>query len=357
MPADYQNHKDLFAIQKKVDDESGENKTWKTVIRGFHLHSLELLETVVEGSHTAVITATTRGKQHVAQFGVEMSQGNPSEFRGLLGARGIIIKQNDFKDFQELLVEWLQKIQDQQRTKRSFTNLGWMEKDTVHLGFAHGDTAYYPNGKHESGIRIANSTTGSSNMARHFVPQGNIQPWRDVSSFLAKQGNQALLAILATSFASPLMKFSGHSGAVVSIVSTASGVGKSSALVVSQSVWGRPGTTVHAATDTIPSLASKMGFTNRIKGDQKIWKSLDMIYQVTQGKEKSRLYNTGIPRRRRCLAIVAANDSIFEVMKRYNGDTDSGVTRYLILSMSGSGSQHLRSVQRQLRAGPGRGLC
>ena len=56
-----------------------------------------------------------------------------------------------------------------------------------------------------------------------------------------------------------------------------------------------------------------------------------MIYQVTQGKEKSRCFNTGNPQPIQewcCLAIVAANDSIFEVMKRYtSGGTDAGVTR------------------------------
>jgi len=135
------------------------------------------------------------------------------------------------------------------------------------------------------------------------------------------------------------MKFSGHSGAVVSIVSTASGVGKSSVLLASQSVWGQPGATVHAATDTILSLASKMGFTKNlpaywddIKGNDKMWAQFaEMIYQVTQGKEKSRLTQNADPRpvqERCCLAIVAANDSIFEVMKRHSkGGTDAGVAR------------------------------
>ena len=335
MPASYRNSLQELAIQKMVDDESGENKTWKTVIKGFHIASFDLAQTVDEETHSAELIVVNRNGSVSANFGTGVMSNN-TEFGALLAERGIFCLPNEFKELKDLLMEWLKKIQEQQRVKRSFTHLGWMEKDAVHLGFAHGETAFYPNGTKETGIKIA--TPKGKEHAKYFVPQGSRAKWQSVADFLATQGNLSLLAIFATSFGSPLMRFSGHSGAVVSIVSAASGVGKSSTLLASQSVWGRPGSTVHAATDTILSLASKMGFTKNlpvywddIKGDQKLWKSFsDMIYQVTQGKEKSRLYNTGNPQPAQewcCLAIVAANDSIFEVMKRYNGDTDSGVTR------------------------------
>jgi hypothetical protein len=336
MPATYRNHPQELSIQKVFDD--GETREWKTVVRGFHTVALDVRRTVVEDDYTIELCIRNNSGEHTAVFSGSVLYA-PTELAMLLGGRGIVCAPGQMKHLQELLVEWLQKIQEAQRVKRAFTNLGWMVKDGAHMGFAHGDTAYYPDGKHESGIRIAASATGSSNLARHFVPQGSIQPWREVSSFLANQGNQALLAILSTSFASPLMKFSGHSGAVVSIVSCASGVGKSSALVASQSVWGNPTTTVHAATDTILSLASKMGFTRNlpaywddIKGTPAMWAQFsDMIYQITLGKERSRLNSNAKSQDVQewcCLAIVAANDSIFEIMKTYNkGGTDSGVVR------------------------------
>lgn len=336
MPATYRNSKDSFAIQKVFDN--GENLEWKTIIKGFWVDELDVRRTVVEDDYTLSLTTHNNSGKHEVVFSAGMLY-TLSDLATLLGSKGISCVPSQLKDLQVLLVEWLQKIQEQQRVKRAFTNLGWMAKGGVHMGFAHGDTAYYPNGQHESGIKIAVSATGSSNMARHFIPQGNIQPWRDVTSFLAAQGNPSLLAILATSFASPLMKFSGHSGAVVSIVSTASGVGKSSTLTAAQAVWGNPATTVHAATDTILSLASKMGFTRNlpaywddIKGTPAMWTQFsDMIYQITLGKERARLNSNAKSQEVQewcCLAIVAANDSIFEIMKTYNkGGSDSGVVR------------------------------
>jgi hypothetical protein len=334
MPANWRNDPQKYGVQKVFDDGDSPPE-WKTVIKGFRAIALDVRRTVVEDDYTMELCIHNNSGEHTAVFSSSVLYA-PTDLAMLLGGRGIVCASSQMKSLQELLVEWLQKIQEAQRVKRAFTNLGWMEKAGVHLGFAHGDTAYYPDGKHESGIKIA--TPKGMEHAKYFIPQGSRAKWQSVADFLAKQGNLSLLAVLATSFGSPLMRFSGHSGAVVSIVSAASGVGKSSTLLASQSVWGRPGSTVHAATDTILSLASKMGFTKNlpvywddIKGDVKLWKSFsDMIYQVTQGKEKSRLYNTGNPQPAQewcCLAIVAANDSIFEVMKRYNGDSDSGVTR------------------------------
>ena len=336
MPDSWQNSKVGFSIQKKVEDESGENMIWKTVIRGFRALNLELLEAVVDESNTAQLTAESHNKVRTATFNTALMAA-PSDFKALLNERGIYCRMEEFKELQELLVDWLKKIQEQNRVKRSFTHYGWMEKDGTPVGFAHGNTAYYTDGSKETGIKVA--TKGGSPHAPFYIPQGQIQPWRDVTTFLAHQNNQSLLAVLATSFASPLMKFSGHSGAVVSIVSSASGVGKSSVLLASQAVWGQPGATVHAATDTILSLASKMGFTRNlpaywddVKGNDKMWGAFaEMVYQVTQGKEKSRLDQSANPRAIQewcCLAVIAANDSIFEVMKRYSkGGTDSGVAR------------------------------
>ena len=336
MPAIWRNHPKEFAVQKQVEDESGENMVWRTVIRGFRVLGLELLEAVVEESNAAELTVQGHTKQRTATFGTSLMAA-PADFKALLNDRGIYCRMEEFKELQELLVDWLKKIQEVNRVKRSFTHYGWMEKDGMPVGFAHGNTAYYTDGSKESGIKI--STKGGSPHAPYYLPQGQIQPWRDVTSFLAGQQNQSLLAVLATSFASPLMKFSGHSGAVVSIVSSASGVGKSSVLLAAQSVWGQPGATVHAATDTILSLASKMGFTKNlpaywddIKGNEKMWSAFaEMIYQVTQGKERTRLHSSGDPRPIQewcCLAVIAANESIFEVMKRYSkGGTDSGVAR------------------------------
>ncbi len=334
IPDGWRAHPTMFAMQRKVDDPNTGNQMWQTTITGCRLLSLELMQSIGEMSHAVELRCENRNGPVTATLGA----GDIVDvgFRPYLASRGIITSNAiEFKYLQEVLMDWLKKIQDAQRVRQSFSHLGWMEKDAQTIGFALGDTAYFTDGRVESGIKVA--AGGGTTIAKHYIPQGSLQTWKSVSQFLSSQGRPELMAILATSFGSPLMKFSGHSGAVVSIISTASGVGKSTALSLAQSVWGNPKSAIHSATDTVLSLSSKMGFTkdlpaywDDIKGEKTFQQFAEVIYQITQGKEKARLNQNATLREVEtwnCLAVVAANDSIIEIVKRYGRGTDAGAAR------------------------------
>ena len=334
MPPGWRNDPQKFGIQKQVPNETGEGSMWRTTIRGSHIISLEFLQSIGEGDHSCEMTCRNTSGIVVATFGADEVPG--IDFRKLLAGRGILTSNaNEFKELQEMVMDWLKKIQDANRLKQSFTHLGWMEKQGQVLGFAHGDSAYFTDGHVERGIKVA--TGGGSTISKHYYPAGDLAKWKATTKFLADQGRPELMAILSTAFGSPLMKFSGHSGAVVSIVSTASGVGKSTALSLAQSVWGSPKSAIHAANDTAASLSSKMGFTkdlpaywDDLKGENTFRQFAETIYQITQGKEKSRLTQQSNLREVEtwnCLAVVAANDSIIEIVKRYGRGTDAGAAR------------------------------
>jgi hypothetical protein len=321
-------------MQRKVDDPNTGNQMWQTAVLGCRLLSLELLQSIGERSHAAELHCENRYGAVTVTF--NLGEITDVGFRSTLGTSGIITSNsNEFKYLQEMILDWLKKIQDAQRVRQSFTHLGWMEKNAQTIGFALGETAYFVDGRVESGIKVA--VGGGTTIAKHYTPQGDLQTWKSVTAFLTSQNRPELMAILATSFGSPLMKFSGHSGAVVSIVSTASGVGKSTALALAQSVWGSPKSAIHSATDTVLSLSSKMGFTkdlpaywDDIKGEKTFQQFAEVIYQITQGKEKSRLTQGATLREVEtwnCLAVVAANDSIIEIVKRYGKGTDAGAAR------------------------------
>ena len=225
MPVTWKNDPQKYGIQKVFDDGDSAPE-WKTVVKGFHAVTLDVRRTVVEDDYTIELCIRNNSGEHTAVFPGSVLYA-PTDLAMLLGGRGIVCASSQMKNLQELLVEWLQKIQEANRIKRAFTNLGWMEKEGVHMGFAHGDTAYYPDGQRESGIKIA-TAKGQGTSRSILSPKETIQNGKRGQTFLPLKETPLCLAILATSFGSPLMKFSGHSGAVVSIVSTASGVGKSS---------------------------------------------------------------------------------------------------------------------------------
>ena len=336
IPDRWRSHPKEISMQRKETHEETGAEQWVTRIRETRLVAIEMLEAIGGGAFgTCNLHFVCADKARVVKFELALVSGSrEADFKSELFNCGIVLAKEDSKLLQELVVDWLQKIKRQNAVKKSLSHLGWLEDSGQHIGFACGTSAYYADGTEEADIQIA---AAAGSLAPHYKPVGDIAPWKSITSFLVDQRRLELLSILATGFASPLVKFSGVSGVVVSLISTASGVGKSSALMAAQAMWGDPKGTIHAASDTPLSLSKKMGFTRNlpaywddIKGEKTFEQFAELLFQITQGKEKSRLDSSANLRPIEtwdCLAVVAANDSIVEIARRYSNGSDAGVSR------------------------------
>jgi Domain of unknown function (DUF927)/Primase C terminal 2 (PriCT-2) len=335
-PRNWRRHATEISMQREEDHPETGGRHWVTRIRETRLISIEMLEAIDGGPHgTCNLRFECADKTRNVQVELGLLGGSKeSDLRAVLASCGIILGKDDFKCLQELIVEWLQKIKRENKVKKSVSHLGWLENEGQHVGFAAGSSAYYADGTSDQNIQIAAS---AGSLAAHYKPVGDITPWKAITAFLVGQKQPALLAILASGFASPLVKFSGVSGVVVSVISSASGVGKSSSLTAAQAIWGDPKGAIHAATDTPLSLSKKMGFTKNlpaywddIKGERTFEAFAELLFQITQGKEKARLNQQAELRTIEtwdCLAVVAANDSIVEISRQYSRGSDAGISR------------------------------
>src|SRR5690606_19622681 len=138
-----------------------------------------------------------------------------------------------------LMTTWLGQLQAARRVADVTEQLGWLveKTDTGEQinGFSLGPTTYYSDGRSRDDVKAAREF---ANIARFYEPKGGLDAWKKVAGFISEQGIPAFTATLAAGFGTPLLRFTGLSGGILSIVSTASGVGKSSALKCSQAVWG-----------------------------------------------------------------------------------------------------------------------
>ena len=82
----------------------------------------------------------------------------------------------------------------------------------------------------------------------------------------------------------------------MSIYSAASGVGKSTAMMLAQAVWGNPRTGMSVLNDTANSMMKKIGdlknlpiYWDELRTKDQLEKIIDLVFSVTQGKGKSRL--------------------------------------------------------------------
>lgn len=260
--------------------------------------------------------------------------GNSRKLSEELSSKGMFLKEKEGPAFHALMTSWLNKLQTSRRVADVTDQLGWMITDDKVEGFSCGPNTFYSDGRVRNDVRVSREFSA---IAKAYEPRGSLDPWKRVANFLAEQNIPALTAVLAAGFGAPLLKFTGHSGAILSIVSTASGVGKSSALRCSQSIWGSPTEGINAVDDTHKSVARKLGFLNNLpaywdelRGRETVEGFLQLAFQVTQGKEKSRLDSSANLRDTQTwetMLVVASNESIFEAMGRKMGGSNAGVMR------------------------------
>lgn len=260
--------------------------------------------------------------------------GNTRRLCETMADYGMVFKGTEAKNFVDLMSTWLAKLQAARRVADVTEQLGWMMDGEVVAGFSCGQSTFYADGRVRDDVRAAREFAAIS---KYYEPKGGIEAWKKVASFITEQNNPAFTAILAAAFGAPLLRFTGMSGGILSIVSTASGVGKSSALKCSQAVWGSPIHGINAVDDTPKSVARKIGFLNNLpafwdelRGKKTVEDFLTLAFQITQGKERTRLDSSAQLREMQTwetMLIVASNESVFDAMARGANGSDAGVVR------------------------------
>jgi hypothetical protein len=147
--------------------------------------------------------------------------------------------------------------------------------------------------------------------------------------------------MVASSFAAPLVGMTGENGLLMGVISSASGIGKSTALLAGQSVWSSP--VVGGLSDTIIYTFNKCAtlrhlpiFYDEIKGEQQIKNMTQIAFQLTRGQEKGRADRSGKMRKVnefKTLCGYAANGSIVAGVREEDKGTDASWLR--IFEMNG----------------------
>jgi hypothetical protein len=139
------------------------------------------------------------------------------------------------------------------------------------------------------------------------------------------------------SFAAPLVRFTGFPGLILNAYSAESGIGKTTAMKVSQSVWGHPVLAMQGLNDTSNSVLGKMGqirslpmYWDEIKSEQQVKRFCSIVFDLTGGREKTRMNADATLKMSgtwQTMMVSASNDSLVDGMAREVGSTTAGLHR------------------------------
>jgi hypothetical protein len=251
-------------------------------------------------------------------------------FRKWCHSKALMIDDAQAKLTRRFIMSWIQTLQQIKQSVISSKSFGWSVRDGNVEGFVFDGQVWTPSGNHPA-------ANPDPVIANQYAPTGKIDHWCAAAKLITNQKRPALDAILAASFGAPLVRFTGQSGLLMSVYSLESGVGKSTALKVGQAVWGDPIRATQSLSDTQNSVLNKIGeirnlplYWDELKTEEDTRKFVNLAFQLSLGKEKSRLTQSVLQRNPgtwQTILISASNDSLLDYIVGRTKTTTAGLYR------------------------------
>jgi len=248
-----------------------------------------------------------------------------------LGEQGFAVKNKDAPMLGEFLMSWIQELRKVKSSVISASPFGWLIENGKEVGFTYGGKVYSPGGIERP------ASNPDPNLAEQYTPRGDIAPWQKAVKMITDQQRPELNSIIACSFAAPLVRYTGQSGTLVSAYSSLSGIGKTSAMRVATAVWGDPVRALQTLDDTNASVINKAGelrslplFWDELKTEDDVTKFVKLAFQITSGKERSRM-TANVTQRHvgtwETMVTVASNDTLIDEIIKVTKQTAAGLYR------------------------------
>ena len=272
-------------------------------------------------------------------------------FQKYMGGKGLFCTEHQYKMMKEFFVSWLQKLQTQKESVIASSPFGWSVADGKIEGFAYGGRVWTNDGDRPA-------ANPNPVLVYQYTPKGEMQWWHDIAKVVYEQNRPALNAILAVAFAAPLVRFTGFPGLILNAYSAESGIGKTTAMKVSQSVWGHPVLAMQGLNDTSNSVLGKMGqirslpmYWDEIKSEQQVKRFCSIVFDLTGGREKTRMNADATLKMSgtwQTMMVSASNDSLVDGMAREVGSTTAGLHRLFeyVVSKPDQVTHDIGAVQR-----------
>lgn len=275
------------------------------------------------------VTKTESGKKTTVEIPTEVifSKEGINKF---LGSKGFFLTDKQYKILKEFFVSWLQKLQTHKESVVSASPFGWSTVDGKIEGFTYAGRVWTPDNDRPA-------ANPNPVLQYQYSPKGEIAPWRETAKIIYEQRRPGLDAILAVGFAGPLVKFTGFGGLILNAYSPESGIGKTTAMKVSQSIWASPVLAMQGLDDTANSVLNKMGqlrslpmYWDEIKSEEQIKRFCSVVFNLTGGREKTRLNSDSTLKTSgtwQTMMVSASNDTLTDGMARAVGSTTAGLHR------------------------------
>lgn len=169
------------------------------------------------------------------------------------GVAGLTKQMDALTTFVMLFIKELQYKKKAELMRKQF---GWADKTSK---FIIGNREIS-----KDGIFHSPPSSTTKQIADNMTPMGTLEKWKEVFNLYGAPGLEANAFAALTAFGAPLLKFTGHSGAIINVIHKDSGTGKSTALYMCNSVYGHPDKLAAIWKDTLAAKMIHLGVMNNL---------------------------------------------------------------------------------------------
>lgn len=177
-----------------------------------------------------------------------------------LSDKGVVPEFNKAKEVNKYLVDYIRFLQMQHSAEIEFSRFGWRDIFSADPKFIVGD-GYLD----KMGTLVQSGVSNYLKQAADTVStKGDIELWKKGFNLYKyiEDSDPYILAVML-GFAAPLMSLTGYSGVMYNMVGD-SAAGKSTALKVMSSVWGKPNESHLRVEDTDVAMFNQIGYLSNI---------------------------------------------------------------------------------------------
>lgn len=281
----------------------------------------------IQNTHPYDLVFTTReGEDEIQKSFSTSITGSTTAFHTAFASEGMPFPRGE-RAPRIFIMNYIQLLRSKRDTRVNVPPLGWTKQDDE-MGFAYDSEFVTPTGKFKC-------QHPPPNVAEYRVVGNNEQVWRDMAKKVLTPDRPDLQVLAATAFAAPLVKMSGQNGYLIGAWSRASGIGKTTALLLAQTVWGPAilggyNDTPNFTIDKCASLQHLPVMFDEVKGMQQTANFVKLVFELTGGHEKGRADRKGNMRVQRTWHTIipyASNTSIVEAAATDTQGTHAGVYR------------------------------
>jgi hypothetical protein len=214
------------------------------------------------------------------------------KFRDAIAEHGVMASGKNFDALMTYIQKSTKRLQMRERTENMRTQMGWTSEGT----FLIGDREIIPTAPPTTEIsRYSPPSTATLRVTSMLQKKGTMDEWRKVVNFYDTPGLEPFAFAVFLSFGAPLMYLTQYRGGIYNLMSNQSGIGKSTALMVANSVWGHPVDLLLQKDDTYNARIHRMGVLQHLPitideiTNMSPIEMSNMVYAATAARGKNRL--------------------------------------------------------------------